>query len=425
MKLTIGKQLFGGFLFILVLLIIESIISNNVINSTKDSYKKLMNENVKNALMAKDLENQYLLQANAIKSYLLTGDNQHLILYTEHSQATQNIIVRMMDAYKTDEDQEVIKQLAAFQERYKEIIQKEIAFKKDGNEIGYNNLLNTSSKTIANVFQGKIDALVNGQEQLMHTGSDEVAYSIEKTKQTFVLLSIISILTGTVLAFRISHSISKPLHQLAKYTEETINPLGNFNSELPKLKSTIYEVKQLYQSIDVAFKEIKHHINQLDTAIQTDALTELANRRTFDLVINEQIQNHTPFSLIFLDIDLFKKVNDTFGHLVGDEVLKFLAQTMHKLTRDGDLCFRYGGEEFAIIVPYGDPDTTLDIAERLRKKIESTASPTGEVITISLGIAYYPEHGQDANEIISAADAAMYTSKLNGRNQTSFYSKKT
>ena len=144
------------------------------------------------------------------------------------------------------------------------------------------------------------------------------------------------------------------------------------NSEFPKIKSTIYEVKQLYHSIDLAFQEIKDHINQLDTAIQTDALTGLANRRTFDLVINEQIQNHSPFSLIFLDIDFFKKVNDTFGHLVGDDVLKFLSHTMQELTRDGDLCFRYGGEEFAIIVPYGDHDTAIDIAERLRMKVEST-----------------------------------------------------
>ena len=87
----------------------------------------------------------------------------------------------------------------------------------------------------------------------------------------------------------IGHSISRPLYTLAKYTEKIIIQKGKMNSDFPKIKSTIYEVKQLYQSINLAMQEIKHHINQLDIDIQTDALTGLANRRTFDLVINEQI----------------------------------------------------------------------------------------------------------------------------------------
>ena len=363
-------------------------------------------------------------QSDSVKSYLLTGDSNYLTLYDQHAQQTNKMIDHMMKTYTNDEDQEVIQQLAAFQLRFEEIVNMEIALKKDGNDVGYNNLLNTSSKTISNVFQGKIDALVKGQEQLMQAGSDEVASAVERTKITVILLGIFSILTGTTFSVMISHSISSPLFTLAKYTEKFINPTGKMISEFPKIKSNMYEVKQLYQSIDIAFQEIKNHINQLDTAVQTDALTGLANRRTFDLVISEQIHNRTPFSLIFLDIDLFKKVNDTFGHLVGDDVLEFLAHTMQELTRDGDICFRYGGEEFAIIVPYGDHDTAIDIAERLRMKLESTISPTGEAITISLGIAIYPEHGKDANEIISSADKAMYTSKLEGRNRTSLYSKK-
>ena len=97
-----------------------------------------------------------------------------------------------------------------------------------------------------------------------------------------------------------------------------------------------------------------------------------------------------------LDIDFFKKVNDTFGHLKGDDVLIYLARTMQELSREGDLCFRYGGEEFAIIVPYGDAETATVISECLRMKLESTPFPTGDVITVSLGISVYPDHGQDS-----------------------------
>ena len=190
-----------------------------------------------------------------------------------------------------------------------------------------------------------------------------------------IFFSILTLIIGTPLAIMMSRSISRPLYLLAQYTERFFAPTGNFNTEFPKIKSTIYEVNQLYQSIEYAFQQIKNHINQLDSEIQTDALTGIANRRTFNLVIKEQIQNGTPFSLIMLDIDFFKKVNDTFGHLKGDDVLIYLARTMQELSREGDLCFRYGGEEFAIIVPYGDAETAAVIAERLRMKLEKYSMP--------------------------------------------------
>lgn len=229
----------------------------------------------------------------------------------------------------------------------------------------------------------------------------------------FITILFISIL----LAFR----ITKPLYTLAKFSENIINRKGNPNIQIPHINSGIYEVRQLSQNLQLAVKEIQHHISQLDIAVQTDALTGIANRRTFNLSINEQIANQIPFSLIFLDIDFFKKVNDTFGHVVGDEVLKFLAQMMQRLSRKGDMCFRYGGEEFAIIVPYGDRDTAFAIAERLRTQLENTPSPTGDVIHISLGIAIHPDHGKNENDLIAAADQAMYSSKTTGRNKTTLY----
>lgn len=423
MKRTIGKKLLIGFMFVLLLLIIESVTSISAINLTEESNKQLIDGNMRNMMLAHDLVINHISQSDSINNYLLTGDKIYLFEYKEYAKKASNTIQHMLKTFKTEEDQEVIKQLAAFQMRYEEIIMKEISFKKEGNEVGYNNLLKTSNKTISNVFKRKIDELVEGQEELVQQGTKEVADSVNKTKHTVIYLDILSILIGTALSFKISHSISRPLNILAKYTEKIAAPTGKMDLEFPKIKSTIYEIKQLYESIHIAFQEITNHINQLDTAVQTDALTGIANRRTFDLVIQEQIQNHIPFSLILLDIDFFKKVNDTFGHLIGDDVLKYLTHTMQKLSRKGDLCFRYGGEEFAIIVPYGDKDTAISVAERLRMKIESNPSPTGEPITISLGIAIYPDHGQEPKEIIAAADEAMYLSKLEGRNQTNVYSK--
>ena len=423
MKLTIGKKLLGGVILAVLFISFESIVSINLISSTEESYKHLIDKNIENMLLANRLEIDYYNQTGSVKNYLLTGDPFYLSQYEDYAQKVNTMIGHMLKTFKSTEDQEYIRHLAAFQLRYEELVNKAISYKKDGNEAGYNSILKTSAKTITNVFEGKIDALVNGQEAFLQQRTKEVTDSVEKIKITVIYLSILILIIGTPLAIMISRSISKPLYQLAQYTEHSFTPTGNFNTEFPKIKSTIYEVNQLYHSIEYAFQQIQNHINQLDIKIQTDALTGIANRGTFNLVIKEQIQNGTPFSLIMLDIDYFKKVNDTFGHLKGDDVLIYLAKTMQKLSREGDLCFRYGGEEFSIIVPYGDAETATVIAERLRMKLESTTCPTGDVITVSLGISVYPENGENSKEIISAADKALYRSKSEGRNKTTVYSK--
>src|SRR5699024_5571890 len=142
--------------------------------------------------------------------------------------------------------------------------------------------------------------------------------------------------------------------------------------------SPVYEVRQLYY-------QIIDHIRMLNSQAKMDGLTGIANRRTFDVVIGLWMQERIPFSLIMLDIDHFKKVNDTYGHLVGDEVLKFLTKEMVDMFTPEDLCFRYGGEEFGILVKNQGENEAFELAEKLRTTVENTISPSGEPIKISLG----------------------------------------
>lgn len=111
------------------------------------------------------------------------------------------------------------------------------------------------------------------------------------------------------------------------------------------------------------------------------------------------------------------RVNDTYGHSIGDEVLKFLAAEMRAAIREGDTCCRYGGEEFIILLPDTTLEDTFKIAENLRKVIENKVSPTGNPITISGGIANYPLSGDHAMQVIEVADAQLYRAKENGRNK--------
>jgi diguanylate cyclase (GGDEF)-like protein len=160
-----------------------------------------------------------------------------------------------------------------------------------------------------------------------------------------------------------------------------------------------------------------------------DQLTGLFNRREMDRLLEQELERvHRyghPFSLIMIDIDHFKSVNDQYGHPIGDQVLRWLADIMKARVRKTDRCIRFGGEEFAIILPETKKENALIVAEWLRKKIAESPFwvkyPDGtqvEIsITISLGIADAPGYAKDKDRLIQAADQALYQAKKNGRNQ--------
>lgn len=158
---------------------------------------------------------------------------------------------------------------------------------------------------------------------------------------------------------------------------------------------------------------------QLQALAISDGLTGLKNHRTFKERVNDEFQRairfELPLSLILLDVDHFKQFNDTFGHPAGDEVLKRVAILLEESARTTDMVARYGGEEFVIILPYTDPEEALDAADRMRQIIAS-AEWEHRKITASFGVASTTGNMGDVTELISAADAALYNSKQNGRN---------
>ncbi len=160
-----------------------------------------------------------------------------------------------------------------------------------------------------------------------------------------------------------------------------------------------------------------------------DQLTGVLNRQSFNEKIKlhcrpnefqEKRKYHSEKCLALLDIDYFKKINDNFGHLIGDEVLVILGQKLNLAFRDDDLCFRYGGEEFAVILTNVNMTQAMDIFERFRKSIEAHKFPQVGQVTISIGVADYSEFIQPSG-LISKADKALYYAKDHGRNQTHSY----
>jgi diguanylate cyclase (GGDEF)-like protein len=162
----------------------------------------------------------------------------------------------------------------------------------------------------------------------------------------------------------------------------------------------------------------------------TDELTEVGNRRNFDMRLREEISRSGrfghAFSLLMIDIDAFKKFNDEFGHPKGDRALRALGALMRSVSREGDVPCRVGGEEFAFILPETGKGDAMSFAERFRKGVEtSIMAPDGSyALTVSVGLASYPDDGKTPEEILWAADEALYESKRTGRNRVTPYERR-
>jgi len=180
-----------------------------------------------------------------------------------------------------------------------------------------------------------------------------------------------------------------------------------------------------------AMLRIKNIQTRLETISVTDELTMLYNRRYLFQRLDEELsrakRRKGEFSIIMIDIDHFKKINDTYGHQFGDFVLKNLANIFRSLVRKEDIVARFGGEEFVIICPDESEDGAFILAERIRKEAQTyTFVSTGNSthLTISLGIASFMEGGSNdsVDDLIKKVDEALYTAKKAGRNKTVKYS---
>jgi diguanylate cyclase (GGDEF)-like protein/PAS domain S-box-containing protein len=195
-------------------------------------------------------------------------------------------------------------------------------------------------------------------------------------------------------------------------------------------KESDAKLREAYIRLEEQMKEIQVLQDELREQAIRDPLTKLHNRHylkeTLSRELSRAMRERYPISFLLLDIDHFKRVNDTYGHAAGDVVLRELSDHLAEFTRTGDIVCRYGGEEFLVAFPNTKEGDAFFIADRLRESIQGTpiyVEHHAISITISAGISEFPTHGQYEAQILENADKALYHAKHNGRNQVVLWSK--
>ena len=220
----------------------------------------------------------------------------------------------------------------------------------------------------------------------------------------------------TIVAYWLAALIARPLVRLTSAAAKVSG--GDLSVTLPAGRGG--EVGYLTRVFNTMVENLRKNREELERLSTTDALTGLGNRRHLMNLLAQEIERarraSRPFSILMLDVDHFKQYNDTHGHQAGDDVLAQVAAVLRDSIRPYDSAARYGGEEFLVILSGAGLDPARECAERIRAQVRALSFPGGP-LSVSIGVAEYPSHGETADAVIGQADAALYEAKRAGRNR--------
>lgn len=257
-----------------------------------------------------------------------------------------------------------------------------------------------------------------------------------KAVRMALTIGLVAALVATVLGWLAARRLSVDLYALAKAARDV--EAGRAGARLPQSDSSdevrtlseslgsmtrrlIAANEEMEQKVRLRTQELEAANRELDLQARSDPLTGMLNRRGFDsqlkLAAALARRSGRPLALVMVDVDHFKRVNDTFGHDAGDEVLKRLAQTMQQRLRDSDVTARLGGEEFVAMLPDTDLKGALAISQQLLHAVAAQQDDTVGRVTISAGVSIFRGDGDDTHDLMRRADEALYEAKGQGRNR--------
>ena len=259
------------------------------------------------------------------------------------------------------------------------------------------------------------------------------AFAQIETLQRMTLVLVGGLLIGIGLcAYWLGQTIVRPLRRLTRGADQVA--AGDLEVDLPVYtQSEVGYLTQVFNHMVARLRRSRRELDSVNAELQaknrelhqlsiTDELTGLNNRKhlmeTLGGEITRSKRNGHTFALLVVDIDHFKRINDTFGHQKGDEVLRRLGDVFRAAIRSCDYVARYGGEEFIVMLPEVGAAGGLEVAERIREQVSrKRINPKGDRITVSVGMAMFPEHGDSPEELFQQADQALYAAKAAGRNR--------
>ncbi len=289
-------------------------------------------------------------------------------------------------------------------------------------------------KKIKDEIQERYEDLLRKEESFLNDVNDQ----IEREIFVVVLGTIKKYVNKEMVALKLLRRRirAQVRHQVKRETDKEVrNLLPGIKKEMQKIALDILNQlkrqtgKQLEKEVQEQVKEtaqiLIEKMEESEIKAITDALTGVFNRRYFETRIEQELKLAKRFqnqlSLIMLDIDHFKDINDTYGHQTGDLVLQEIVTVVKGTISSTDFLFRYGGEEFAVIMQETPVDKAFEIAENMRKAVQEHTFYGGNKVinvTISLGVAEYPAHAIIKHVLVEKADDALYYAKQTGRNNT-------
>ena len=249
----------------------------------------------------------------------------------------------------------------------------------------------------------------------------DTAFGASRRLRTFnLLVSLLATLAITALAFGVVVSLTRPIDALIAGARNAAN--GDLSQQIPVTSRD--QIGSLTKVFNDMIRNLSRSRSRLELLSVTDELTGLYNRRhlsgMFETELSRALRLSAPLSVLMMDLDDFKAINDQFAHQEGDALLQHVGEYLTRGLRPTDVLARYGGDEFVALLPATGRHEALALAERLRKAFSNVELPghtDSFSVAISIGVATYPEDGTTEDELIRAADAALYDAKLQGRNR--------
>jgi diguanylate cyclase (GGDEF)-like protein len=414
-----------SFLFLMLVILSAVLIHNQWKVQVK--LKTILSVNYARIQSARNLQEEILQLSRAERNYLLFEEPAYLNRIHERLKAIDKTIAQLGTIVSPHD--ELVKELIVVRANYKKSIQQMVRLNNNfwfWNRNKAKDLAKNVLRKQADKMDAILDKIIKHNQISVDRSEEEILSLLNWNRLVTYILCVLMIffsVVGLLILWKINRTFQILNDGIRAIKGKQFGHLSVDSAKKSEFNSVIH-------SFNSMSAWLKGHIHDLNQLANKDGLTGLYNHRFLQEKLDEEFRRFTRsndlFSLVMVDIDLFKTINDTYGHKSGDVVLKHVAEVLKDNLRESDWVARYGGEEFLIFLYGADKRAAFQVIEKVRMAIErcSMLLPQHDRIVhvnISCGISSCPFDGSAKDELIQKADSALYRAKANGRNQTVLY----